>query len=263
MQPDSSSDTLDPARLLAAGVAARVEHYDSLSSTHDRAHEVARSAAAGPLPLLIVAEEQTAGRGRGSNRWWTGRGSLAFSLLFDPANWVLSPQPMPERSLAIGAAIVETVASLVPPHKVGLHWPNDVYVEGRKLAGILVDVLPAGRHVLGIGINVNNSLAGAPDDVRARATSLCELAGHTFDRNELLVTLLLNIENAVRDSAADPLEFGRRFQDLCLQVGRELTVEVGSRQYQGTCAGIGPDGALLLEGDDGFRKIYSGVLRHA
>ncbi len=252
---------LDVDRLRAAGVAARVEYHETLSSTHDRAHEVARFADVGPLPLLVVAEEQTAGRGRGANRWWTGRGSLAFSLLFDPADWVLSNQPLPERSLAVGAAIVDTVTPLLTGRAVGLHWPNDVFVDGRKLAGILIDVLSGGRHVLGIGLNVNNSLIDAPDEVRARAASLCELTGTMLDRTELLTSLLRNIELAVRSSAADPQAYGRRFQDLCLQVGHELTIEVGGSRTTGRCAGIAPDGALLLESNGCFERFYSGVLR--
>jgi BirA family biotin operon repressor/biotin-[acetyl-CoA-carboxylase] ligase len=252
---------LDVERLRAAGIAARVEYYETISSTHDRAHEVARSTDAGPLPLLIVAEQQTAGRGRGANRWWTGGGSLAFSLLFDPADWVLSNQPLPERSLAVGAAIVDTIRPLLQGRNVGLHWPNDVFVEDKKLAGILLDVLAGGRHVLGIGLNVNNALADAPDEVRARATSLCELAGTMHDRTELLAQLLRNIELAVRDSAADPQAYGRRFQDLCLQVGKELTIEAGERRATGRCAGIAPDGALLLENGGRYERFYSGVLR--
>jgi BirA family biotin operon repressor/biotin-[acetyl-CoA-carboxylase] ligase len=256
-----SSDRLDVALLRAARVVARVEHYETIGSTHDRAHEVARLDDPGPLPLLIVAEQQTAGRGRGANRWWTGRGSLALSLLFDPADWVVSNQPLPERSLAIGAAIVDTVQPHVRDHVVGLHWPNDVFAAGKKLAGILIDVLPGGRHVLGIGINVNNTLEHAPGDVRARATSLCELSGRAADRTALLLALLQNVELAVRASAADPHGFGRRFQGLCLQVGRELTIDAGTRTSRGRCAGVAPDGALLLETSDGFQKFYSGVLR--
>jgi BirA family biotin operon repressor/biotin-[acetyl-CoA-carboxylase] ligase len=210
---------------------------------------------------LIVAEQQTAGRGRGANRWWTGGGSLAFSLLFDPADWVLSNQPLPERSLAVGAAIVDTVRPLLSGHTVGLHWPNDVFVGDKKLAGILLDVLAGGRHVLGIGLNVNNTLTGAPEEVRARATSLVELTGATHDRTGLLLQLLRNIELAVRDSALDPQAYGRRFQDLCLQVGQDLTIDVSGRRTTGRCAGIAPDGALLLEDGGRYERFYSGVLR--
>ena len=137
------TEKLDAQRLVDAGVVARVEYYETLPSTHDRAHEVARVEDCGPLPLLVVAEQQTAGRGRGANRWWTGRGSLAFSLLFDPADWVVSRQPLPERSLAIGVAIVDTVAPLLAGHASACTGPTTFTSAQRKLAGILIDVLPA------------------------------------------------------------------------------------------------------------------------
>ena len=252
---------IDVPRLLAETPVAHVEYFESIGSTHDLAHELARAAGT-PLPCLVVAETQTAGRGRGQNRWWTGGGSLAFSLVFDPSDWSIVGELPPQRSLAVGVAIVETVAPLVTQARVGLHWPNDVFADGRKIAGVLVDVLAGGRHMVGIGLNVNNSLAGAPPEVAARATSLCELAGHTFDRTAVLGELLRKLQLAMQAAAADPDAFGSQFQDLCLQVGRPLTIEAAGRRTTGTCAGIATDGALLIETPAGIEAIYSGVLVH-
>src|SRR5262245_43251208 len=106
--PVPAVDELDLDTLARSATIARVEYFPTLGSTQDRAREAARAADCGPLPLLVVADEQTAGRGRGSNRWWTGRGSLAMSLLFDPADWSLPQLPLPERSLAVGVAVVDT-----------------------------------------------------------------------------------------------------------------------------------------------------------
>ena len=252
-------DALDLDRLAQSAELARVEYHPTLGSTQLRAHELARAANCGPLPLLIVADQQTAGRGRGSNRWWTGLGSLAFSLLLDPADWQLPREPQPGRSLAVGAAIVETVRPLVAAHPVGLHWPNDVYAGGKKLAGVLIDVLQGGRHVVGVGLNVNNSLAAAPDDVRARATSLVELAGRPFDRTEVLAALITNLAKALRGLSADAA-FGRRFHEMALQTGQQLSVNVGGVRTTGRCLGIDPDGALLLETASGPQRFYSGTL---
>ena len=182
-------------------------------------------------------------------------------FLFDPADWNISRTPQPERSLAVGVAIVDTIAPLLANHRVGLHWPNDVFAAGKKVAGVLIDVLPDGRHIVGIGLNTNNSLAAAPDEVRARAASLSELAGRTFDRTALLLNLLDQLQAAVRDSAASPQVFGQRFNQLCLQVGQKLTVEAGSQRTTGVCIGIAADGALLLDTPGGMQKFYSGVLR--
>jgi len=255
------NDLLDGNRLSASSTFARLVYSDTMPSTQDHALELAR-AQAGPLPILVVAEEQTAGRGRGANSWWTARGSLAFSLLFDPAAWGLAPQPVPERSLAVGVAIVDALGPRLHNRALGLHWPNDVFVEGRKISGVLVDVLPDGQHVIGVGINVNNSFQGAPAEVHARATSLAELSGRSFDRTEVLLDVLTSIQQSLIESARFPAEFGARFDELCLQRGRELTLDVGQQRARGICAGIAADGALLLDTARGRERFYSGVLRH-
>jgi BirA family biotin operon repressor/biotin-[acetyl-CoA-carboxylase] ligase len=256
--PVCPPDTIDVERLLASGLVTEAEHHPTLESTQDRAHQAAAAGARGPL--VIIAEEQTAGRGRGTNRWWTGAGSLAFSLLLDPAAWGLPEAALPMRSLAAGVAIVDAVAPRLYPHPVGLHWPNDVYVGGRKLAGILIDLLADGRHVVGIGLNVNNSLSAAPADVRVRATSLLDLTGMQHDRTALLVDILGELSTAFRELSAAPEAFGARFQTLCLQVGQPLVIRSGTAQSAGHCLGIAPDGALLLETARGREKFYSGVL---
>ncbi len=257
----SNDQLLDCDRITASGLAARLEYHRQVPSTQDRCHELAKAEKRGSV--LVVAESHTAGRGRGANRWWTGAGSLAFSLLFDPLEWGIPSGPSPQRSLATGVAIVDAVQPLLADHAVGLHWPNDVYVGNRKLAGILIDVLPDGRYVVGIGINVNNSLADAPSDVQARAVSLADLTGQPIDCTALLLDVTSGLKSALTTAAAAPREFGLRFQQLCLQLGRELTIEVGARRTSGRCAGIAPDGALLLETGDGWQRFYSGVLCHA
>jgi BirA family transcriptional regulator, biotin operon repressor / biotin---[acetyl-CoA-carboxylase] ligase len=258
---DSEPDQLDAARLAQCPQLARVVCLETVGSTQDYLHAQVRSGAAGPLPLLVVSEEQTAGRGRGANSWWSARGSLAFSLLFDPAGWDLPRGPLPERSLAVGVAVVDAMAPFIPDHLLGLHWPNDVFASGKKLAGVLIDVLPDGNHIVGIGLNVNSTLAAAPVDVRRRATSLRELADRTFDRTAVLLNLLKQLEGALRAASAAPAQFGRRFDELCLQLGHDLTVEVGGESTTGRCAGIAPDGALLLDTSNGRQRFYSGVLR--
>ena len=166
----------DVDRLLREGSLSQVEHHTSLSSTNDRARAIAPHLPAGET-ALVIADEQSAGRGRGTNRWWTGQGSLACSLVFDPAARGISRQHFPLISLATAVAIVDAVQSIVPGSRLGLHWPNDVFAAGRKLAGILVEVLPDGMHIVGIGLNINNRPADAPQELRNTATSLCDLSG--------------------------------------------------------------------------------------
>jgi BirA family transcriptional regulator, biotin operon repressor / biotin---[acetyl-CoA-carboxylase] ligase len=257
----SADDTIDVDRLLAQCALAAVEYHESLDSTQDRAAALAAEGARGPI--LVVADRQTAGRGRGANRWWTGPGSLAFSLLFDPRDWGLAGEAVPARSLAAGVAVVSAVRPALYPHNVGLHWPNDVFVAGRKLSGILIDVLADGRHVLGVGLNVNNRLDDAPADVRARATSMIDLTGRRHNRTELLVGLLDELARVLAHSGADAVSLGAQFQELCLQTGELLEVVAGGRSLVGRCLGIAPDGALLIETEGGVRQLYSGVVRTA
>jgi BirA family transcriptional regulator, biotin operon repressor / biotin---[acetyl-CoA-carboxylase] ligase len=255
----TDDQAIDVDRLLSQCPLVAVEYRESLDSTQDRAAALAADGARGPL--LVVADRQTAGRGRGANRWWTGPGSLAFSLLFDPADWQLAGEAVPARSLAAGVAVVRAVEPALYPHNVGLRWPNDVYVGSRKLAGILIDVLAGGRHVLGIGLNVNNTFEGAPADVRDRGTSMFDLTGRLHDRTGVLAGLVNELLEMLAVSGTGATAIGRQFQDLCLQTGEWLEVALGDRVVAGRCLGVADDGALLLETDTGVRPLYSGIVR--
>jgi BirA family biotin operon repressor/biotin-[acetyl-CoA-carboxylase] ligase len=255
---------IDIARLMASGLAARVEHYEELSSTQDRARQCAGESDC-LLPLLVVADRQLAGRGRQGNSWWTGTGSLAFSLLFDPAAFGCPRRPAPRLALAVGVAIVDAIAprasSQDSGHCVGLHWPNDVYVGNGKLAGVLVEVLSDGRHILGIGLNSNNSAADAPPELGRQLATLRDLTGRLHDPTELLIDLLHCLANRLRQLGADDPALGETFDALCLQHDRPLTLYLGDRTVTGRCAGIAADGALLLDTSEGRQSFYAGTLR--
>lgn len=276
--------SFDLDRVLRETFVASFEHFSTLGSTNDRAKEAAGdcpdfraptghyrqivgegtkmglSPSCGPLPLLIVADRQTAGRGRGGNAWWTGEGSLAFSLL-------LGSEHLPQKrrsalvSLAAGVAVVETVAPLVPDRPIGIHWPNDVMVGDRKLSGILIEVLPDGRQVVGIGVNVNNTAADAPDEIQPLVATLRDLTGRSHDRTDILVSLLQHLAGQLSVLRSSPEQIASRTDSLCLQRGRMLTVCQGEQTIIGRCEGIAPDGALRLETSDGERLVYSGVVR--
>ncbi len=251
---------LDVDRVLRETFVARVEYHPTLASTNDRAGQCAADGP-GELPLLVVADEQTAGRGRGSNRWWTGRGSLALSLLADGDRLGIAERShSPLVALAAALAVVETVAPLAAPQPVGIRWPNDVLAAGGKLAGILVEALPDGRHIIGIGVNTNNSLAEAPPELRETAVTLWELTGVPHDRTTLLVSLLKHLEWAFEELAAEPDRIGTRADALCLQRGKTLTLQLGKETITGRCTAIAPDGALRLDTPRGQRMFYSGVL---
>lgn len=244
---------------MASGLIERAEHFVSLGSTNDYARELAASLPRGEK-VLIVADEQTAGRGRGTNRWWTGAGSLAFSLLFDPAERNVERRCYPMISLVAAIAIVDAVGAVTRRSDVGLHWPNDVFIAGRKVAGVLIEGLADGRHVLGIGCNVNNRTIEAPPELADVAISLADLTGRCISRCDLLVDILQRLDVHLAALAGQPQKVGQRADELCLQHGSHLTVRAGTRETSGVCAGIAADGALLLDTPTGRQALYSGVL---
>ncbi len=253
---------IDIDRILGETSVARVDHQASLASTNDRAAACAVQDGK-LLPLLVVADRQTAGRGRGGNRWWTGDGALAFSLLLDGNSLGLGGGRAPLVSLAAAVAVIDTVAPLVPRHQVGLHWPNDVFVAGRKLAGILIEVLADGRHVIGIGLNSNNSQADAPVELQSTVVTLRDLCGRACDQTALLIDLLQHLQHALVRLTAAPDDIAARADAVCLQRGRELTVSWSNRSVAGQCQGIALDGALVLQTPAGTEALYSGVVSGA
>jgi BirA family biotin operon repressor/biotin-[acetyl-CoA-carboxylase] ligase len=254
-----ASPPIDVERLLQATFVARVECHQTLGSTNDRARQCA--AEGGRLPLLVLAETQTSGRGRGSNRWWTGPGSLAFSLLLDVGDLRIDRTASPLVALAAAVAVAEMAAGRLPGRRVGIHWPNDVFVDDRKLAGILVETLSSRLYVMGVGINTNSTLADAPEELRPRLTTLRELTGQTHDPTDVLIAVVQNLAPLLLRLAASPEKVAARADALCLRRGHPLVLDTGREHIEGRCAGIGPDGGLLLDTPDGRRVCYRGVLR--
>ncbi len=255
-----SLDPLDIDRLLRHTFVARTEHHAVLGSTNDVAGQRTAEGSIS-LPLLVVADDQTAGRGRAAHRWWTGKGSLACSLLLDPTEYRIDRTRSPLVSLATALAVVDAVAPLLSSHRVGIHWPNDVFADRRKLAGILVETLGTGLQIIGIGLNTNNTIDDAPPELRPAAVTLRDLTGARHDPTSILVTLLQHLERWLRQLADSPTAVAARADACCLQHGQMLAVDRGTQRVVGQCAGIAPDGALLLETDSGPQSVYSGVVR--
>jgi BirA family biotin operon repressor/biotin-[acetyl-CoA-carboxylase] ligase len=241
---------------LAAPIAGS-EHHATIGSTNDRAIECASDESIA-LPYLVIAEQQTAGRGRSSNTWWTGAGSLAFSLLVGD-DWLrgLSAQSRPMTSLAVGLAVVETVRPHVVGHDLAIHWPNDVMLDGRKLAGILIESPRPDRMVIGIGVNVNNLVADAPAELRERAISIRDITNRTHDRSQLLLALLWQMKKAAVALAASPASIAERVNALCVQRGQTIEFPLGNEVVRGLCLGVATNGGLLVDTPQGVREIWS------
>ncbi|MBN1911865.1 MAG: biotin--[acetyl-CoA-carboxylase] ligase [Pirellulales bacterium] len=249
---------IDTRRLLAETLVARAEEHGCLASTNDRAKEAL--ADGGPLPLLVVARRQTAGRGRGSNRWWTGPGSLAFSLALGPDRLPDDRRQTGLVSLAAAVAVVRAVQPRVEDRTLGIHWPNDVYLEGRKLCGVLIEAPSTGGLIVGVGLNTNNTLDDAPEELRPTAVTLLDITGSTWDSTDALVAVLREFETLLHQIIDQPEEVASAADRLCLQTGRTLTVTSGVNRQTGRCLGIAPDGALLLDTPTDRRAVHGGIV---
>lgn len=251
---------IDAERVLRQTFVASVECHGTVDSTNDRAKQCWTEGRE-PLPLLVTAERQSAGRGRGTNRWWTGEGSLAFSLLLELRPWAIDRNGEPMTALVAGIATAEALAPLLPQGTVGIHWPNDIFAAGRKVAGILTEAPRPGTHVIGIGINTNTSLVEAPVELQRKAATLLDLTGSRHDHTEILIRLLQNLEYLLDRLGRQPQAIAAHADSLCLQRGKSLTLDMGQELITGICCGVAADGGLLLETSQGRRVFYSGVVR--
>lgn len=249
-------------RLKSETFVLGVEHHTEIASTNDRALELCADAEL-LVPYLVFADHQTSGRGRGLNRWWSSDGAVQFSVIVDAADYGLPESRWPQISLTVGAAVCQTLQMLLGSEiSVGLKWPNDVWLNGRKVAGILVEIPPVrrGRLVIGVGLNVNNSFEAAPSELLKVGTSMRDETGIESDRHEVLVDLLQQLDNDLRCLAATDLSLSERWRNLCVLRDHTVSVDTGRQQITGLCLGIAEDGALRLQTASGEQCLHGGVV---
>src|SRR5690349_5289693 len=162
----TTPNSFDLKRLRERIKPFRLHWFPRLRSTNDHAIELRKR---GQLfaPAVVLTGHQTAGRGRGSNTWWSNEGSITVTFVLAAGDKV-EPHQLP---LVAGLAIRNAAAELTGDPDVALKWPNDVLYNGKKLAGLLCERV-RGADLVGIGINVNTPLTRAPKTIRDRITSL-------------------------------------------------------------------------------------------
>lgn len=239
-----------------------VEIHPELGSTNDRALDLAAAESPLELPLLIWALKQTSGRGRGANRWWSNDGALTFSVVLDTQQFSLAMDRWPLVSLTAGLAVSAALQDLIPHADLTLKWPNDVFLSGQKVCGILVEIPPrhAGKLVIGIGINVNNSLSDAPEELRSRATALCDFANRVWDLEVVLTTVLKQLHEHLKQLGLNDPTLAERWHGTCFLRGRTVQHAVGDRLTLGLCQGVDRQGALLLQTEAGLVRVMGGVI---
>ena len=248
--------------------AERVIRLDEVGSTNDHAKRMAMEGESGALPVVIRADRQTSGRGRGANAWWSDGGSLTFSVLLDPRERGLEDRQTPLTSLAAAVAVAEAVSGWVDRGVIAIRWPNDVEIDGRKVAGILpegVNTPKGARLVIGIGLNVRSRLDEAPDDVRAMAAALEEFSDRRLgaeDQEAIFEGVLEQLEGAIDRLGRDDPTLAEAWADRDQLLGKAIRLDVGGAIVEGVGQGIGPDGGLRIMEAGVVRTVYGGrVLR--
>jgi BirA family transcriptional regulator, biotin operon repressor / biotin---[acetyl-CoA-carboxylase] ligase len=255
------------AELAGTRFYGRIQHFASVGSTNQLALE---AAASGARTGVWVADEQTAGRGRGGHDWHSAAGDgLYVSALVAPRLSMSQAATIPlATGLAAQAAVYEMTGL-----KPDIRWPNDLMFQTRKCGGILVEsvseptqlgvVSPPLRYaVIGIGINLNH--AGFPPELRAAATSLYLESGRTVEREPLLAALLTRLDSELNDLEKSRAVILARFAAASTWVsGKRVKVDEQGG-YTGTTRGLDHHGFLQVLGDDGVvRTVLSGGVRPA
>jgi BirA family biotin operon repressor/biotin-[acetyl-CoA-carboxylase] ligase len=221
------------------------------------------------LPFLIWADRQTLGRGRGGNQWWSDEGSLTCTIVLDPTAHSLRVDQEPRLALMTAVAVIKAIDALgLTDPGIGIRWPNDIEVHGRKLGGILperVETGPDHRLIIGIGLNVLTRIDQAPRDVRRMATSLSALQLQPLDTSFIagwLAAILTQFERVLYRLSADDPGLAREWDRLNLLRDQVVRVALGPKFISGKVQDIDAQGALGVHDGQQVQRLFGGqVLR--
>jgi len=253
------------ARLATRRLGKTLRHLAETASTNRDALAWADEGA--PEGALVVADRQTAGRGRLGRAWHGEPGeSLLMSLVLRPP---VAAAQAPLLTFVAAAALAEALGRWIDPALIEIKWPNDLLVEGRKVAGILLEARTEGARagcvVVGLGVNVAGDPARFPPEIRETAGIVGRFAPSAPEGLDVLCGFLEAFEELYERFLAEGFAAIRpRWDRWFAMAGREVTVHGGKAPLRGRVAGLGDDGALVLEAPDGTRhRIHAGDVSQA
>ncbi len=236
-----------------------IYYFEELSSTQDMARKLASEGA--PEGAIVIAETQSAGRGRMGRGWLSPPGvNLYATIILRPS---LKLAEIPRLSLVAGVAAAEALET-VAPGMVRLKWPNDVWLGGRKAGGIIADAVTDSDQdlvyvLLGIGLNLNLGADELPPELRDRATSVLIATGRRCDRVMVAKSLFSRLDAHYRETLACGFEAVRTiWEAYSVLTGRRVTVVDAGIRETGVVRGIDGEGRLLLETGRGLVPIVAG-----
>jgi len=254
---DIASDRIH-SRLTSRLIGRSLRVVEAIGSTNDAA--VAAGHAGEAEGFAILADRQERGRGRSGRAWASLPGlGLYTSILLRPD---VPPLGAPLLTIVAGLAVADTIRTFVPVAP-SLKWPNDVLLDGRKVAGILTEMATLGQRighlVVGIGINVHHRLSDFPAEMQATATSIDLAAGRRAERGEVAAALYSALDRwytAFCDGKRTGILAEARARTATL--GRPVTVLAASEQWRGTALDLDVDGALLVRDEEGVvRRVLA------
>jgi BirA family biotin operon repressor/biotin-[acetyl-CoA-carboxylase] ligase len=234
--------------------------FEEVGSTSDAAKELAEAGAG--HGEVVIAERQTAGRGRRGRSWSSPAGkNLYLSAVLRPD---LPPQRAPELTLVASVALCQVVREAGV--EAGIKWPNDILRGGKKLAGILTELAAEPEAiqwvVLGIGVNLNGRPEDFPEELRAGATSLAVERGQPVPRALFVAALLTRLEEWLDRHAEEGFEPVREaWREQSATLGREVHVLSEGAELDGVAEDIDERGALLVRTGAGLTRVVSGDVR--
>ena len=236
----------------------RLHYFHRLRSTNVHAAQLRQR---GQLfaPAVVLTATQTAGRGRGSNSWWSQRGSLTVTFVL-PIDEHVQPHHLP---LVAGLAARNAAAELTANPSIQLKWPNDLLFQLKKIGGLLCQRIMK-ADLIGIGLNVNIDPAVAPLDLRGRITSLAQIRGSPLDMTQTLLTLASHLRLTMRRAGEGPISpILREFDAHHALIGRQLciTPAVGEPPICGKCQGLDPIGRLLVRSQGQLHSLVTGQVQ--
>ncbi|MFA5554150.1 MAG: biotin--[acetyl-CoA-carboxylase] ligase [Phycisphaerae bacterium] len=245
-RPDSFEPDKIQAGLKNLRIGKKVIVFGSVSSTNDIASEYAKSESNDGL--VILAEQQQSGRGRGNNKWLSDYGdSIICSVVLIKES--ISKELL---SLTFAAATAEAISP-----KAKIKWPNDIFLNGKKIAGILLESKQTGfgtAHIVGIGINCHQKTF--PAEIKDIATSIDIETKSICDRIILTKRLLSSIEQWLDTARKKPQQVIKSWENLSLLLGQRITVVHNKKRFSGTCTGIDPQKGLILQLDSGGIQFF-------
>jgi BirA family transcriptional regulator, biotin operon repressor / biotin---[acetyl-CoA-carboxylase] ligase len=235
--------------------SARIHYHAEVDSTMNLARELATTGC--PHLSIVVADKQSAGRGRLQRHWLSAEGGLYFSMVLRPD---LLPREAPLVNLAVALEVVATLEACCGI-RAALKWPNDVLVKERKIAGILSQMEMEGESLtflnIGVGINLNN----APEISDKPAISALQLIGRRTPRAAFLSTFLDRFEHRLANFSRAAVV--KDWKEKNITLGRRVTIATVRATHDGLAIDIDEDGALVLQSDDGTQQtVFHGDCFH-